>query len=156
MKGLIILFILILLICCGVQALLEGDTDSAMTFLFLPAIFVFTALFFLAYHLFENIRDKWQVAIHTMYRMPDSVKYEYGEEWDKEFQKVIAMAIESTSDATKLSDLQHCQKVAEEMNKNSGTYTKDSPFNKINKAFRLTGCHLKIIDPNGNTITKVV
>lgn len=91
-----------------------------------------------------------------MYNLPESVFYENGEVWDKEFQKVIAKAIESTIDEAKLSDLKQCQSVAKELIKDRKRFNFDRPFYQINKAFRLTGCHLTITDSKGNKITQIV
>lgn len=91
-----------------------------------------------------------------MYNLPDVVRDEYGQTWDREFQKVISKAIDETTDDEKRTDLQQCQKVAKEMIKDSGAYRLDCPFYSINNAFRLTGCHFTITDSQGKTITQIV
>ena len=81
-------------------------------------------------------------AVSKMYNLPNRIEHEYGELWNREFQKVINKAINTTTDSKKLTDLQHCKRVAGEMIKDSGSYRLDRPFYKINNAFRLTGCHI--------------
>ena len=101
-------------------------------------------------------KQKRQKALRKIYNIPERIDYEYGEIWDREFQKVIKKAIDSTTDSAKLSDLKYCQRVAKAMNKDSGAYKLDRPFYKINNAFRLTGCHFTITDSQGKIITIIV
>jgi hypothetical protein len=101
-------------------------------------------------------REKRQVFLRKIYNIPERLDHEYGEVWDNEFQKVIKKAIDTTTDASKLSDLQECQRVAQQMIKDSSSYTLDRPYYKINNAFRLTGCHFTITDSEGKTITQIV
>ena len=91
-----------------------------------------------------------------MYNLPGVVRDEYGDKWDREFQKVISKAIDEATDNEKRTDLQQCQKVAKQMIKDSGSYRLDRPFYRINNAFRLTGCHFTITDSQGKTITQIV
>lgn len=153
MKELLAILLFIIFPCCGIQALLDGEIGMAM-FFFLPLAF---ALCVLAYHeLYEKPNEKRQEALRKMYNLPIGFSHEYGEVWDKEFQKVIKKAIESTSDTAKLSELRRCQNVAKEMIKDSGPNRLDRPYYKINNAFRLTGCHLAITDSEGKTIAQIV
>lgn len=150
----IILFVLFVLFpICGFQSLQKGEIGSAIFFLF--------PLFALISGIVINLcvvepRKKRQEALQKMYNLPQYIRNEYGEVWDKEFQKVISKAIEETTDNEKRTDLQQCQKVAKEMIKDSGNYRLDRPFYRINKAFRLTGCHFTITDSQGKTITRIV
>lgn len=105
---------------------------------------------------YDKKKEKHLEALRKMYNLPEYVRDEYGEKWDREFQKVITKAIETTSDPAKLNDLRCCQKVAKNMMDNSSAYSLDRPFYKINKAFRLTGCHFTITDSQGKIITKIV
>lgn len=158
MKGLILLIIFIMLIWCGVTAMLEGDVDVAMRFLFLPIVLLCGALSSIIFEkLYVQPQQKRQEALRKRYFLPQfAANNDYGV-WEKKFQKVIAQAIEETSDSTKNSDLKHCQRVVEEMNKGlCGQSTYYSPFSKINDSFRITGCHLTITDSEGNIITKIV
>ena len=90
------------------------------------------------------------------YNIPEIVRDEYGEVWNKRFQEVIKNAIDTTTDPSKLSDLQNCQRVANQMMEDSSPYRLDRPFYKINNAFRLTCCHFTITDSEGKTITQIV
>ena len=153
MQAIIVFFLLIVFPICGVQALLKGEIGMGIFFLS-PLTF---ALCGLAYQLlYEKPREKRQEALHKMYNLPDVVRDEYGDKWDREFQKVISKAINETTDNEKRSDLQQCQKVAKQMIKDSGSYRLDRPFYRINNAFRLTGCHFTITDSQGKTITQIV
>ena len=105
---------------------------------------------------YDKLKEKRQEALHKMFNLPDVVRDEYGETWDREFQKVISKAIETATDNEKRTDLQQCQKVAKEMIKDSGAYRLDRPFYSINKAFRLTGCHFTITDSQGKTISQII
>lgn len=105
---------------------------------------------------YDKKKEKRLEALRKMYNLPQYIRGEYGEVWDKEFQRVIKRAIDTTTDSEKLTDLKHCQRVAKEMIKDSGAYRLDRPFYKINNAFRLTGCHFTIIDSQGTTIAKIV
>lgn len=107
-------------------------------------------------HINDNKRKHQEIVRH-FYKLPPSIDHEYGEVWDDKFQKVIKNAINTCKEAEKRTDLQKCQRVAKSMIKSSDSYyTLDCPFYKINKAFRLTGCHLTITDSQGNTIIKIV
>ena len=153
MQYLLLFVLFILFPICGFQSLQKGEFGSA--------IFFFFPLFVLICALIVNLcvvepRKKREKALHKMFNLPEYVRNDYGEKWDQEFQKVIVKAIETTSDSAKLSDLQHCQKVAKEMIKDSGRYRLDRPFYLINKAFLLTGCHVTITDSHGQVITKII
>lgn len=150
----IIFFVLFILFpICGFQSLQEGDIGSAI-FFFFPIIALICSLV-VNYCIFLP-RKKRQEAARKKYNIPEIVRNEYGEVWDRGFQKVIKNAIDTTSDPSKLSDLNNCQKVAKQMIKDSSPYTLDRPFYKINNAFRLTGCHFTITDSEGKTIAKIV
>ena len=105
---------------------------------------------------YDKKKEKRQEALRRMFSLPQYVRNEYGEAWDRELQKVIAKAIGEATDSAKLNDLKHCQRVSKEMIKDSSYYRLDRPFYKINKAFRLTGCHFAITDSQGKTITQIV
>lgn len=150
----ILLFVFFILFpICGFQSLEKGEVDSAL-FFFSPWIVLICYL--LINQFYVKPRKKRQEAESKMYNLPNRIEHEYGELWNREFQKVIKNAIDTTTDSKKLTDLQHCKRVAGEMIKDSGSYRLDRPFYKINNAFRLTGCHIKITDSEGNSITQIV
>jgi hypothetical protein len=150
----ILFFVLIILFpLCGIQALQEGEIGMAI-FFFSP---VMSLIFFLVIKYCIVVpRQKRQEAAHKMYKLPARIDNDYGEIWGKEFQEVLKNAIETTTDSAKLTDLQNCQRVANQMKGNSSPYRLDRPFYKINNAFRLTGCHFIITDSEGKTITQIV
>ena len=150
----ILLFVLFILFpLCGIQALQEGKIGTAI-FFFTPITILICCL--VVNYCFIVPHKKRQETVRKKYNIPEIVRDEYGEVWDKEFQKVIKNAIDMTTDPSKLSDLQNCQRVANQMIKDSSRYTLDRPFYKINNAFRLTGCHFTITDSEGKTITQIV
>lgn len=153
MQYIILFFLFIVFPICGIQALLEGDIDSAV-FFFSPLIILICGL--VVNYCFVVPHQKRQEAAHKMYKLPERIEKEHGEVWDKEFQKVITDSIDKIQDSSKRADLQECQKVAKQMIKDSSPYRLDSPFYKINNAFRLTGCHFTITDSDGKTITQIV
>lgn len=69
--------------------------------------------------------------------------------WHRGFKKVINDGIVATTDLSKQTDLKRCLQIVEKM-------AKDDTFNGFHRAFRLTGCHLKIEDPASHSITKIV
>jgi len=52
----------------------------------------------------KKVKEKRQQTLRKIYNIPLTLNNEYGEVWDKEFQKVITKAIETTTDSAKLSD----------------------------------------------------
>lgn len=151
MKALILFLIFIFILCAGIEHILEGEIGHGVLLLCIP-VSPFVVGFLLRLH--EKIHERLQEAIRKKYNLPEYVGNDNF--WEKEFKKVIAKAIESTSDSTKLSDLEHCQSVVEEMNKGADVGLGNTAFSKINKAFRYTSCHLTITDSEGKTITKIV
>ena len=71
------------------------------------------------------------------------------DQWQRGFKAVIHNGLLTSTDVNKQNDLNHCQKIVEKM-------TKDEVFNDLQRAFKLTGCHLEIKDATGQTITKIV
>ncbi len=153
MKAILLFFLFIVFPICGIQALMKGEIGTGLFFLS-PLML---ALCGLAYQLFyKKPLEKRQETLRKKYNLPNVIRDEYGDKWDREFQKVIAKAIESASDNEKRTDLLQCQKVAEEMMKDSSRNTFNRPYYMINKAFRLTGCHLTITDSQGRKISQIV
>lgn len=153
MKYILLFVLFILFPICGFQSLQKGDIGSAI-FFFLPLIFLICGL--IINLCIVEPSKKREEAVHKIYKLPARINNEYGEVWDREFQKVIKNAIDTTTDPARRTDLQDCQRVAKQMIKDSGSYTLDRPFYMINNAFRLTGCHFKITDSEGKTITQIV
>lgn len=153
MQYIILFFLFIVFPICGFQSLQKGDVGAAI-FFFSPVIVLIC--FLIINYCFVVPYEKRQAAAHKMYKLPERIDNEYGEVWEKEFQKVIIDSIDKISDSSKRADLQECQKVATQMIKDSSPYRLDRPFYKINNAFRLTGCHFTITDSDGKTITQIV
>ena len=142
----IILFILFIVFpICGIQAILEGDTGLGL-FFFFPIIVLICGIVF--NYFIAGPNKKRQEAVRKMYGIPDIVRDDYGSAWDREFDRVIKNAIDKTSDPSKLSDLQNCQRVVKQM--------KGSSFRMINNTFRLTGCRFTITDSEEKKITQIV
>lgn len=151
MKALILFIIFIFILAQAYQKILEGEILPGVLLLCI-SVSPFVVGVLLKLH--EKIYKRHQEALHKKYNLPEYVGND--NLWEKKFKKIIAKAIESTSDSAKLSDLEHCQSVVEEMNKGADIGLGDSTFSKINKSFRYTGCHLTITDSEGKTITKIV
>lgn len=148
----IILFILFILFpICGFQSLQKGDIGSAIFFLF--------PLFALVCGIIINLcviepRKKRQKALREMYKIPIKLNHEFGEQWGREFQKIIREARKNTSDTDKLQDLEHCSQTVQNISKWPMVGMGDEYY--LNSAFRYTGCHLKVTDSNGNIISVIV
>lgn len=153
MQIFVLFFLFIVFPLCGIQALQKGEIGMAI-FFFIPITILICSL--IVNYFIVIPHKKRQEAVRKKYNIPEIVRDEYGEVWDREFQKVIKNAIDTTTDPSKLSDLQNCQRVANQMIKDSSRYTLDRHFYKINNAFRLTGCHFSITDSEGKTIAKIV
>lgn len=153
MKELLAILFFLIFPICGIQAISEGEIGMGIVFL-APLTVLLCVLAYQRFYL--KPEEERQKALHKMYKLPRYVQNEYGEKWNREFQKVITKAIDSSKDPEKRSELQRCQSVAKEMIKDSGVCRLDRPFYQINNAFRLTGCHFTITDSKGNVITQIV
>lgn len=126
----------------GLGYLAEGEILYAVLWLLLPIIS-------LVYVVYKWPHWKREEALHKMYKYPESISLEFGDQWDREFQCVISKAIDSTDDPEKKSDLKYCQKVVKNIKDDAGFYY-------LHRTFRLTGCHISITDSNGKCITTIV
>ena len=153
MQIIMVFFLFIVFPLCGIQSLQKGEVDEAI-FFFSPITILICYL--VVKYCIVVPHKKRQEAVRKKYNIPIIVSNEYGEVWEREFQRIIKDAIDKTSDTSKLSDLKNCQKVAKQMTQNNSPITLDPPFYEIHNAFRLTGCHFEIIDSEGNIIAKIV
>lgn len=138
------LFIMLLLFLpmgCG-YLLIEEEIACGILWLLPPIIHI-------VYIIFKWPHWKREEALHKMYNYPESIDWEFGYQWEKEFQSLLSKAIESTQDSEKKSDLKHCLHVVRKIKNDSGFYY-------LQRTFRLTGCHISITDSNGKRITKIV
>lgn len=135
-------FVLFLGIPSGLMNLAEGEIVYAVLLL-MPTI-IYTV-----YVIYKWPHWKREEALHKMYNYPESIDWEFGDQWEKEFQSLLSKAIESTQDSEKKSDLKHCLHVVRKIKNDSGFYY-------LQRTFRLTGCHISITDSNGKRITKIV
>lgn len=95
----------------------------------------------------EKIR---MAALCRMYGYPSKLtNKESADQWPKGFKEAIHNGFATTTEPDKQTDLNYCQQIVEKMKK-------DNKFDDLHRAFRLTGCHLEIQDPRGNTIAKIV
>ena len=82
----ILLFVLFILFpLCGIQALQEGKIGTAI-FFFTPITILICCL--VVNYCFIVPHKKRQETVRKKYNIPEIVRDEYGEVWDKEFQKV--------------------------------------------------------------------
>ena len=83
-----------------------------------------------------------------MYNIP--IKVESGDcQWGKVFHQIIEVAKKNITEEDKKEDLLQCGRIVKNM-------AKEKSFDDLHRAFRLTGCHMKITDGNGTLITKIV
>lgn len=160
----ILFFIIISTLFLGVfYAILEAifgksvETDKIFLMIFIILLCGFGVWAFIRMLTVDKC-IKRQKILREMYSIPDEARDDDEGVLCKNFHEAIEKAIGSTSDATKLSDLKQCQSVVTQLNKGSQRCypTWFSPFSNINKAFRLTGCHIIITDSEGKTIKKIV
>ena len=104
----------------------------------------------------EKQQEKRMAVLRKIYGIPERIDNDFGKAWNRELQKVLVRAIDTSTDPEKLKDLEQCSRVVSKMNKGRESYTDLGPFYKINNAFRLTGCHFTITDAQGNKITQIV
>lgn len=91
-----------------------------------------------------------RAALCRMYDYPQRLnKKETVNHWYSVLKDVITIGLTTCSDPNKKSDLDQCQHIVNKMEN-------DDIFDKFHRAFRLTGCHMKIKDSNGRTISKIV
>ena len=89
-------------------------------------------------------------ALCRMYGYPSKLtKDESVDQWPKAFKAAIHCGYATTTESDKQTDLNYCQQIVEKMKK-------DNKFDDLHRAFRLTGCHMEIKDPKGNTVAKIV
>ena len=123
--------------------------EFALGTLYLLPLIVLIAV--LLYRHFVTEPEKVRMAVLSrMYNYPSHLgKDDTADQWQKGFKAVIHGGLVTCSDSDKKTDLNHCQHVVEKMEK-------DCSFDDLNRAFRLTGCHMEIKDSTGHTITKIV
>ena len=106
--------------------------------------------------LIERYKDRRWAAVCRMYDLPKRDVHPEdvgGELLHRGFRAVIDDAIKQTTDSDKLRDLQDCRRTL----LNSLDYQHgDSDLGNIRRAFRYTGCHIRIEDSHGNTIREII
>ena len=105
----------------------------------------------LLYRHFVIEPKRWQwAALSRMYRYPLSLsKKVNSDQWHKGFLKAIYEGLAIVDGPSRKTDLDHCKRVVEKM-------AKDGAFNGLQRAFKLTGCHMEIKDSVGNIVSKIV
>lgn len=94
--------------------------------------------------------NKRRQALSRMYGYPQRLgKKDTTNHWHSKFKDAIHGGLVTCTDSDKKTDLNHCLRVVDKIEK-------DSVFENLHRAFRLTGCHMEIKDPTGHTIIKVV
>ena len=101
-------------------------------------------------HFVTEPEKKRMAALCRMYGYPSKLtKKESADQWPKGFKEAIHNGFATTTEPDKQTDLNYCQQIVEKMKK-------DNKFDDLHRAFRLTGCHMEIQDPKGNTIANIV
>lgn len=148
---LFILFFIVLPIL-GIMAIQAGNWDWAI-FCFFPIIAL--AIYGIVWFTMKLSDRRW-AAVCRLYELPKrDVRPEYvgGELMHIGFRTVIDYAIKKATDPDKLHDLQHCRRTV--LNTLDDHYV-DTELGNIRRAFRYTGCHIRIEDPDGNTIANII
>lgn len=154
MEGFIILIIIILIFwlflylpVMGFAYIFLGEYALGLLYL-LPLIGLIAVLL---YRHFVTEPEKMRMtALSRMYGYPSKVnKKESTDQWPKGFKTAIHSGFATTTVSDKQKDLNYCQQIVEKMKK-------DNNFDDLHRVFRLTGCHMEIKDPTGDTIVKIV
>ena len=148
---LFILFFIVLPIL-GIMAIQDGNWDLAF-FCFLPIISL--AIYGIAW-LTMTLSDRRWAAVCRLYNLPKrDVRPENvgGELLHEGFRTVIDDAIKKATDPDKLRDLQDCRRTV--LNTLDDQYL-ETDLGNIRRAFRYTGCHIRIEDLDGNTIVNII
>ena len=115
-------------------------------------VFIFITIGLITYHIYlERViipRELRMINLSLMYNIPIRVKSEDCQ-WGKVFHQIIEAAKKNVTEEDKKEDLQQCGRIVKKMND-------EKSFDDLHRAFRLTGCQMKITDGNGTLITKVV
>ena len=86
MQIFVLFFLFIVFPLCGIQALQKGEIGMAI-FFFIPITILICSL--IVNYFIVIPHKKRQEAVRKKYNIPEIVRDEYGEVWDREFQKVI-------------------------------------------------------------------
>lgn len=126
----------------GISYIAEGEIGYAVLNLSFPVVIT-------VYFVYKWPHWKREEALHKMYNYPNSISLEFGDQWNREFQKLLSKSIESDISTEKKNDLKHCQNVVRKIKDDAGFYY-------LQHTFRLTGCHISITDSNGKRIATIV
>ena len=149
---LIFILFFIIMPMLGVWAL-QSDLPTVGFFCFLPTIgLVILGIVWLI----VTLCDRRWAAVCRMYGLPkcDMRPEDVGGELlHRGFRTVIDGAIMQTTDPDKLRDLKDCRRTI--LNTIDDQFG-DTDLGNIRRAFRYTGCHIRIEDHDGNTIATIV
>lgn len=131
----------------GVVYILIGEWIQGL-FCWLPLMcFIGVVLY---RHYIVQPKETLMVELSHMYKYPRRLtKNERADKWHSGFSAVIQNGIAAVDDPAKQADLKQCHKIVEKM-------AKDNVFHSLHRAFRITGCHLKVTDDNGRVLTQIV
>lgn len=149
-----LLFILLFIVLpiLGIMAIQEGNWDWAI-FCFFPIIAL--AIYSIVW-LTMTLSDRRWAEVCRLYKLPKrDVRPEYvgGELLHRGFRTVIDDAIKKATDPDTLRNLQDCRRTV--LNTLDNQYV-DTDLGNIRRAFRYTGCHIRIEAPDGNTIANII
>ena len=123
--------------------------ELALGLLYLLPLLCLIGRFLYRHYVIEPEKTR-MAALSRMYKYPQCLgKKDTANQWYRGFKDVIHAGLITCTDPDKKSDLSHCLHVVEKMGK-------DCSFDGLNRAFRLTGCHLEVKDSTGHIITKIV
>lgn len=130
----------------GFIYIFSAEYSTGMLYL-LPLFGLYCVLLYRVYVILPERRR--QELLREKFNYPSSLDdKENADQWHIVFFNVINDKIANTTE-DKQEDLKRCQQVVKRM-------ATSNAFNKFHKAFRLTGCHMEIKDPSGQTIAKIV
>jgi len=149
-----LLFILFFIVLpfLGIMAIQDGNWDWAI-FCFFPIIAL--AIYGIVW-LMMTLSDRRWAAVCRLYELPKrDVPPEKvgGELLHRGFRTVIDDALRRTTDPDKLNDLRDCKRTI--LNTLDSKY-EDTDLGNIRRAFRYTGCHIRVEDSDGNTIANII
>lgn len=147
----LIIYLLFLIIAylpvLGIVQIILGEWALGILYL-LPIICVLG--FLLHWQLVVIPERNRKALLNNMYGYPRHLdEKESATQWNKGFMTLIQDGINANTDSDKLADLQQCKLIVEKMSKKNA-------FANIHRVFRLTGCHLTVIDSSNQKVTKII
>lgn len=152
MQYIILILLFLILPALGFQEIGKGNIVEGILYL-LPLLCLIA---YLTYYIFNILpKEKLSEAACKKYHLPDSFLIQGDSwKWEKSFQSVIEKALEKETDPEKIKEIQICQNIVQNIHKDPLQHY--SGFSNMDRAFYLTGCHIKITNDKGETIVQIV